>query len=222
MRIGRISGQPRARCAASRGRATRSSTSTRARGARARASRGGRRSRLDGRPRTASAASTCRERERLRIAVLADFDGPHARSWLRWFIARGHDVHAISFYPPRDAARGRDHARAAPPRTGDSRGRAPCSDAARLDDPRTRAARHHAAGARRCAIGAPGCARVLREIAPDVFHAHFRRRARVLRRARRRAPVRRDGVGLRRARRAATRSGVAAHRAMDVCAAPTS
>ena len=41
--------------------------------------------------------------ERLRIAVLGDFDGVHTRSWLRWFIARGHDVHAISFYPVRAA-----------------------------------------------------------------------------------------------------------------------
>jgi len=38
--------------------------------------------------------------DRLRIAVLGDFDGVHTRSWLRWFIDRGHDVHAISFYPP--------------------------------------------------------------------------------------------------------------------------
>ncbi|HXK33619.1 MAG TPA: glycosyltransferase, partial [Dehalococcoidia bacterium] len=37
---------------------------------------------------------------RLRIAVLGDFDGVHTRSWVRWFIERGHDVHAVSFYPP--------------------------------------------------------------------------------------------------------------------------
>jgi glycosyltransferase involved in cell wall biosynthesis len=35
----------------------------------------------------------------LRIAVLADFEGPHTHRWLRVFVDRGHDVHAISFYP---------------------------------------------------------------------------------------------------------------------------
>ncbi len=43
---------------------------------------------------------------RLRIAVVADFEGPHARSWVRWFIARGHEVHTVSFYPPRVAIEG--------------------------------------------------------------------------------------------------------------------
>ena len=35
----------------------------------------------------------------LRIAVLADFEGPHTHRWLRVFVERGHDVHAISYYP---------------------------------------------------------------------------------------------------------------------------
>jgi glycosyltransferase involved in cell wall biosynthesis len=34
----------------------------------------------------------------LRIAVLGDFDGPHTRSWVRTFVQRGHEVHAISYY----------------------------------------------------------------------------------------------------------------------------
>lgn len=37
----------------------------------------------------------------LRIAVLADFEGPHTHRWLRVFIERGHEVHAISYYPVR-------------------------------------------------------------------------------------------------------------------------
>ena len=35
----------------------------------------------------------------LRIAVLADFEGPHTHRWVRVFVERGHDVHAISYYP---------------------------------------------------------------------------------------------------------------------------
>ena len=38
----------------------------------------------------------------LRLAVLGDFDGPHTRRWLRVFVDRGHEVHAISFYQPRE------------------------------------------------------------------------------------------------------------------------
>ena len=34
----------------------------------------------------------------LRIAVLGDFDGPHTRAWVRTFVEHGHDVHAISYY----------------------------------------------------------------------------------------------------------------------------
>ena len=37
----------------------------------------------------------------LRIAVLADFEGPHTQRWLRVFVERGHKVHAISYYPVR-------------------------------------------------------------------------------------------------------------------------
>jgi glycosyltransferase involved in cell wall biosynthesis len=37
----------------------------------------------------------------LRIAVLADFEGPHTHRWLRVFVERGHEVHAISYYPVR-------------------------------------------------------------------------------------------------------------------------
>jgi glycosyltransferase involved in cell wall biosynthesis len=36
----------------------------------------------------------------LRIAVLGDFDGQHTRRWIEVFVARGHDVHAISYFRP--------------------------------------------------------------------------------------------------------------------------
>lgn len=36
----------------------------------------------------------------LRIAVLGNFESIHTRRWLRVFVERGHEVHAISFYTP--------------------------------------------------------------------------------------------------------------------------
>lgn len=105
--------------------------------------------------------------DRLRIAVLGDFDGVHARAWLRWFVERGHDVHAVSFYPP----------------------------ASPLDGVTVHALRRRVASVASTAQGTPGATsrlpsgllrlvhgvryrlaglpRVLREIAPDVCHAHF-------------------------------------------------
>jgi len=103
--------------------------------------------------------------ERLRIAVLADFDGPHARSWLRWFVERGHDVHAISYYAPREPIDGvtvhalRPSAHGAP-------GGGAASAAGRLPRGLVRVAQ--ALRYRRAGLG-----RVVREIAPDVLHAHY-------------------------------------------------
>jgi len=42
----------------------------------------------------------------LRIAVLANFDSPHAWRWMKVFVERGHEVHAISYYRPRAALPG--------------------------------------------------------------------------------------------------------------------
>jgi len=106
---------------------------------------------------------------RLRIAVLGDFDGVHTRSWLRWFIERGHDVHAISYYPLAAPLDGvtlhvlRNRARPTQPPGTRTR-----SDRQRIAVPRSilrlaHGVRYQAAGLRR----------VLREIRPDVFHAHF-------------------------------------------------
>ena len=106
--------------------------------------------------------------QRLRIAVLGDFDGVHTRSWLRWFVERGHDVHAISYYPPRTPLDGvtlhvlRHRATTATPQSG-----------ARPARPDSRVPR----GLMRLAHGlryrAAGLHRVVREIQPDVFHGHF-------------------------------------------------
>jgi glycosyltransferase involved in cell wall biosynthesis len=114
--------------------------------------------------------------QQLRIAVLADFGGPHARAWLRYFIDRGHDVHAISFYAPTvpiDGAATHTLRRTAPPLRSLESGsgdEVPRTLAGRLAAPVPRgiirighAMRYRIAGLR----GA------LQSIAPDVFHAHY-------------------------------------------------
>jgi len=102
--------------------------------------------------------------ERLRIAVLGDFDGWHTRAWLRWFVERGHDTHAISFYPPRVPLEGVT-VHALRTRSDASAG-AVVSTASRV--PRGLLRLAHALRYRRA-----GLKGVLHEVDPDVFHAHF-------------------------------------------------
>ncbi|MFI5177460.1 MAG: glycosyltransferase [Vicinamibacterales bacterium] len=112
--------------------------------------------------------------QRLRIAVLGDFDGVHTRSWLRWFVERGHEVHAISYYAPAAPLDGvRLHVLRARRQSADGK--------------RQRSGQQTADGKRgggrvpgslmRLAHGVrywfAGLRRVLREIRPDVFHAHY-------------------------------------------------
>lgn len=106
--------------------------------------------------------------ERLRIAVLGNFESVHTRSWLRWFVERGHEVHAISFYLPVAELHGvRLHVLNAgfapsvssPQRSASSPGRAGMRGLLRL----AHAMRYRTAGLRG----------LLDEIRPDVFHAHF-------------------------------------------------
>ena len=115
--------------------------------------------------------------ERLRIAVLGDFDGVHTRSWIRWFIDRGHDMHCISYYPPRDPIVGATvhvlRARATNDSNSTSRGGPMWPPGAGL----RRSISARAPGLERIAHALryrrAGLARVVRRIAPDVFHAHF-------------------------------------------------
>ncbi len=103
----------------------------------------------------------------LRIAVLGDFDGVHTRSWLRWFVDRGYEMHGVGFYPPADpppgvtmhALRPRRAAAATPAGNAERRRARIPAGAARL----VHGARYRAAGLRRA----------VSRIAPDVFHAHF-------------------------------------------------
>ena len=106
--------------------------------------------------------------QRLRIAVLGDFDGVHTRSWLRWFVERGHDVHAISYYPPRTPLDGvtlhvlRHRTATATPQSG--------APNAGLGGSVPRGMMRLAHGLR---YRAAGLQRVVRAIRPDVFHGHF-------------------------------------------------
>jgi glycosyltransferase involved in cell wall biosynthesis len=118
----------------------------------------------------------------LRIAVLGDFDGPHTRAWLQVFVARGHDVHAISYYPPQTDLPGITlhvlHKRASR-QSGDPlshggerarvRGRRP-SISTTLESvlPRSLQRYVHAWRYRRA-----GLRRLLDGLHPDVFHAHY-------------------------------------------------
>jgi glycosyltransferase involved in cell wall biosynthesis len=103
---------------------------------------------------------------RLRIAVLGDFDGPHARSWLRWFVERGHEMHAISFYPPRDPIEGVTLHALRPQRARSGGAAGGSGGASRVP----RGLLRFAHGARYLRAGLRS---TLRDIAPDVFHAHY-------------------------------------------------
>lgn len=104
--------------------------------------------------------------ERLRIAVLGDLDGVHTRSWLRWFIARGHEIHAISFYPPSKPVDGvtlhvlRD--RLARQSAG--------TTTASSSGGRARGLMRLVHGIR---YRLAGLNHVLKEIQPEIFHAHY-------------------------------------------------
>jgi glycosyltransferase involved in cell wall biosynthesis len=108
--------------------------------------------------------------ERLSIAVLGDFDGVHTRAWVRWFIDRGHDVHAISFYRPRVPVDGAHthvlHERDAPRTAGRAHPEMEAARGGRM--PRGPLRLLHAMRYR-----AAGLSRTLTEIDPDVFHGHF-------------------------------------------------
>jgi L-malate glycosyltransferase len=96
-------------------------------------------------------------------------DGEHTRRWLRVFRDRGHDVHALSFYPPRDPLEGVRHHFLRPAAHAGGRGRQPSlvgfargtipPSAERL----LQAVRYVRAGLKAA----------VRAIDPLVFHAHF-------------------------------------------------
>jgi glycosyltransferase involved in cell wall biosynthesis len=106
---------------------------------------------------------------RLRICVVGDFDGTHTHEWVRYFVERGHEVHGVSYYevarPPRGvrmhvlrSAAGGGSARTRPGVAARA-GRTLPIDVQRL----VNLLRYRRAG----------LARTVREIAPDVLHAHY-------------------------------------------------
>jgi glycosyltransferase involved in cell wall biosynthesis len=104
----------------------------------------------------------------LRLAVLGDFEGPHTWRWTEFFVRRGHEVHAISFYQPRRDLPGvqlhilRDGGGAGRP-AGVSRARSLRRVLPPSLERLIQAWRYKRAGLRG----------VVDAIAPDVFHAHY-------------------------------------------------
>jgi glycosyltransferase involved in cell wall biosynthesis len=105
---------------------------------------------------------------RLRICVVGDVDGIHTQSWLSYFVARGHDVHAIAYHAPARPPEGVTVHTLRPAAGGGER---PVSGArpglaSRLPPAIQRLANlvryRHA-----------GLAATVDEIAPDVLHAHY-------------------------------------------------
>ncbi|HLF71868.1 MAG TPA: glycosyltransferase, partial [Dehalococcoidia bacterium] len=103
----------------------------------------------------------------LRLTYLGDFDGAHTRRWLRIFVERGHDVHAISYYAPRAELPGVTLHVLRPGAASSGEAHAASrSLGSRLP-----------VGLQRLINGmrysSAGLRRVVREIAPDVLHAHY-------------------------------------------------
>jgi L-malate glycosyltransferase len=123
----------------------------------------------------------------LRIAVLGDFEGLHTRRWLEVFVQRGHDVHAISYYHPAVDLPGvtvhvlsEAERRSAPGAAAGDTDPAPFShgESARLSGSKSTRLRalvppafQRLVHARRYARA--GLRRVLDEVQPEVFHAHY-------------------------------------------------
>jgi glycosyltransferase involved in cell wall biosynthesis len=102
--------------------------------------------------------------------VLANWDSPHAWRWTKVFVARGHEVHAISYYPPARELpgaylhvlrpRAASMAPAPPPASGNGGMKKVVPPSALRVLNAMRFAR-------------AGLGGVVREIAPDVLQAHF-------------------------------------------------
>jgi glycosyltransferase involved in cell wall biosynthesis len=108
-------------------------------------------------------------RQRLRICVVGDLDGIHTHAWLRYFVARGHDVHGVSYYTPGRPPDG-VAVHALRPGAGGGPGRAAAGRAPLL-------ARALPPGLRRLAnllrYRRAGLPRGVRDAAPDVLHGHY-------------------------------------------------
>jgi glycosyltransferase involved in cell wall biosynthesis len=105
---------------------------------------------------------------------LADFEGPHTHRWLRVFVERGHDVHAISYYPVASPPPGvtlHVLTRGGAPQTASARGRGRLGFLKRLFAATSPPSVMRLVHGRRYMRA--GLRRVLDEIRPDVFQAHY-------------------------------------------------
>ncbi len=107
---------------------------------------------------------------RLRICVAGDLDGVHTQSWMRYFVARGHEMHGVSFYTPARPPEGVTVHVLRPSGGGDRRAGGPNASASRL-------AALLPPGVQRIAnlvrYRRAGIEATVRSIAPEVLHAHF-------------------------------------------------
>ncbi len=107
----------------------------------------------------------------LRIAVLGDFESLHTQRYVRFFAERGHEMHAISFYAPsQPLQKARYHVLAGAPVVPSSAPVSGESLQSRLQSksPASLLRLVHAWRYQRA-----GLKRVLAEMRPDVFHAHY-------------------------------------------------
>jgi len=104
----------------------------------------------------------------LRLCVLGDLDSIHTRRWMKPLVTGGHDVHAITYYRPKAAPEGVHlHALDDRPRSIKSTpGAAPSRAPSTLPPNLLRIV--NALRYRR-----RGLARVIRDVSPDVLHAHY-------------------------------------------------
>lgn len=106
-----------------------------------------------------------RAEERLRLCVVGDMDGVHTRSWLRYFVERGHEVHAVAYYRPASLLEGVTLHVLNPSRAGGTGGGG--RPVARLLPPSLLRLANALRYQRR------GLGRVVRSVAPDVLHGHY-------------------------------------------------
>jgi L-malate glycosyltransferase len=99
-------------------------------------------------------------------------EGPHTRRWLRFFVERGHDIHAVSFYAPRSAIPGvtRHSLLAGSAGDGATAGGSGMSAKAMVQRALPHSAQRLVQAIR---YQRAGLSRTIASIGPEVFHAHF-------------------------------------------------
>ena len=102
----------------------------------------------------------------LRICVLGDLDSIHTQRWMQPFVERGHEVHAVSYYRPKAVPDG-VHLHVL-----DDRAR-PASNGATVRTTTSRLPPNLLRIVNALRYRRRGLARTLRDVNPDVLHAHY-------------------------------------------------